>query len=155
MDDNINEDSQGGTATATLPPPSDTIELEGRIKSGNGFYPARLRLALHGDDLTNPEFSATLPALLSNLGIDPVTETAPAASGGGGGAARPTATGTSGGAGGRGCPVHGVTYERPGFRNQGYECKAFAPNQEEWTQPKAWTSGDGTETRWYCKSKWK
>lgn len=128
----------------------DTIEIEGRLKSGDGFFTTRLRLALRGDDLTNPEFAATLPALLSNLGIEPIVERAPVAA-----AAAPASSGGQPATGGAGCPVHGTQYEKAGFRGQGYECKAHAPTQQPWSQAKAWVSQDGSETRFYCKSKWR
>lgn len=126
----------------------DTIEIEGRLKSGDGFYATRLRLALRGDDLTNPEFAATLPALLGNLGIEPIVERAPVAVAAAPAAGQPAT-------GGAGCPVHGTQYQKPGFRGQGYECKAHAPTQQPWSNDKAWVSQDGSETRFYCKSKWR
>lgn len=133
----------------------DTITIKGTLSSGAGHYEVSLKLALRDGDITNPEFSASLPALLSNLGIEPIIPQAPAATGGStSGVGSSTPGGGQPATGGKGCPVHGTQYERPGFRNQGFECKAHAPTQQQWSRDKAWVSQDGSETRYYCKSKW-
>ncbi len=134
------------TEAATLPASRDTIEIEGRMKAGDGHYAVRLRLSVQEEDLTNPEFAATLPALLANLGVEPIVAAAPAPP------ARATGA-PAGDASGAGCPVHGMEYARPGFRGKGHECGAFAPTKQDWTQDRVFVT-KSNESRYYCKHKW-
>lgn len=90
------------------------------------------------------EFFRATTAFLKDCGAKPAGAVATSH----GTPATPTPAKRGGGA----CPVHGTSNIGPGYNNQGWQCKAFSPQPEDWSKDKVYIDNNGDE-RWYCKSK--
>lgn len=121
----------------------DTLELSGMVQN----FPAKLTLALAPEAFdTNGDYMSGLIASLEALGFTPPVApvAAPRAIGGG--------TSPAPSANGAGCPTHGLTKARTGFRGVGFDCGAWSDKKEPWSK-EGKLMQDG-RTVYYCASKW-
>lgn len=128
----------------------DTLELIGSI----GNFPAKLTLPLSPEAFNvDGDFIAGLLASLEVLNFQPplpgqVATSAPQAQ-----VAGPARYASApGGSTGGGCPTHGTTKQKTGFRGAGFECGAWSENKEPWSKDGKLMQ-DG-RTVYYCASKW-